>query len=243
LPALPSQLPKPELHELSEHVPVLHEEVALARLHGTPQALQLLLVRRLVSQPLALLPSQLPNVAAQFITQAPAVQAGEALVAPQTLPQVPQFAVVFSAASQPLATLASQLPKPELQVIEQAPSEQPAVPLTVLHAAPQAPQCAVLVCVLISQPSPDSPLQLPKPELQVPSVQVPVAQDSDAFARSQSVPQPPQLLRLVSIVSQPLPELPSQSPRPALQLEMPQVPFTQFGVPPVAEQTLPHVPQ
>jgi hypothetical protein len=38
-------------------------------------------------------------------------------------------------------------------------------------------------------------------------------------------------------VSQPLPELPSQSPRPALHEETPHTPPTQFGVPPDAEQT------
>jgi hypothetical protein len=54
----------------------------------------------------------------------------------------------------------------------------------------------------------------------------------------------PQFWRLlVRLVSQPLPESPSQSPRPALQLEMPQTPPTQFAVPPVEGHTLPQFVQ
>src|SRR4029079_6708467 len=101
----------------------------------------------------------------------------------------------------------------------------------------------MLVWVLVSQPLAALVSQLPKPALQVPSVQLPPGQVSLAFARSHSTPQLPQLAVVVSEVSQPFPVLPSQSPRPGEQPEIPHVPFTQFGVPPVAEQMLPQVPQ
>jgi hypothetical protein len=101
----------------------------------------------------------------------------------------------------------------------------------------------VLVCVFTSQPSAGMLLQLPNPELHVPSVQLPVEHDSLAFARLHAVPQPPQLVSVLSVVSQPLPPLPSQSPRPLMQLAVPHTPLTQFGVPPAVEQALPQVLQ
>src|SRR5262245_26943709 len=75
-------------------------------------------------------------------------------------------------------------------------------------------------------------------------VQFELTQSAVPLAAAQTVPQAPQLLIvLVRLTSQPLPGAPSQSPRPGAQLEMPQVPFTQFGVPPTGEHTLPQVPQ
>jgi hypothetical protein len=75
-------------------------------------------------------------------------------------------------------------------------------------------------------------------------VHTPETQDSEAFARLHTAPQAPQLARFVfRFVSQPSAELPLQSPRPVLQLEMPQTPATQFAVPPVDGQTFPHALQ
>jgi hypothetical protein len=63
-----------------------------------------------------------------------------------------------------------------------------------------------------------------------------------AFAAEQTVPQLPQLFTLVLVlVSQVL--LASQSANGAVQEEKPHTPATQFGVPPVAGHTLPHVLQ
>ena len=60
LGSLPSQLPEPELQELIAQLPVEQVAVALARLHAVPQAPQLVVVFREVSQPLLALLSQLP---------------------------------------------------------------------------------------------------------------------------------------------------------------------------------------
>ena len=56
----PSQLPKPELHDVSVHEPVEHDSVALARSHGTAQLPQSVSVRSEASHPFGALPSQLP---------------------------------------------------------------------------------------------------------------------------------------------------------------------------------------
>lgn len=134
------------------------------------------------------------------------------------MPHVPQFATVLSDASQPFETSVSQFPKFALHAIEQAPRAQLGVPLLLLQVVPQAPQFETLICVFTSQPLPGVPSQLPKPDVQVPSAQLPDAQDSAAFARSHTAPQVPQLERVVRLVSQPLVVLPSQLPKFALQL-------------------------
>ena len=112
-----------------------------------------------------------------------------------------------------------------------------------LHSTPQAPQLAV-VRMLTSQPSAYRLLQLAKPSLQPTMVHAELTHSALPLAAAQTVPQAPQLLAVfVRFTSQPLPGAPSQSPRPGAQLEMPQLPFTQFGVPPTAEHTLLQVPQ
>ena len=64
------------------------------------------------------------------------------------------------------------------------------------------------------------------------------------FATKHALPQPPQLLTSSAVLaSQPLAALPSQSASGLEQAEMPHTPFTQFGVPPAAEHTLPQPPQ
>ena len=74
-------------------------------------------------------------------------------------------------------------------------------------------------------------VQSRKPVLQVVSVHVPVAHDSLAFARLHGTPQPPQLVRVLSGVSQPLPGTSSQSSQPLSQVVTWQVPVAQLGVP------------
>ncbi len=161
------------------------------------------------------------------------------------MPHAPQLvADVFVLTSQPVDARPSQFPKPVLHAMVHAPSEQPGEPFVPLHMVPQAPQFDALVSVLVSQPFVALPSQLPNPALHAPKVQTPLTHDSAALARSQTAPQAPQLARLVFVlVSQPLAALPSQLPRPGLHVETPQTPPTQFGVPPVAGQTLPHVLQ
>jgi hypothetical protein len=243
--ALPSQLPKPALHA-GTHAPPLQLVVPLAFVQTWPQPPQFdELVLMLASQPFEALPSQFAKPALHVGAQAPAVQVVVPLAFVQELPQEPQSArVVLRFTSQPVDASPSQLPNPELQAIEHEPRAQLGVPFVELQAAPHDPQLPALVSVLVSQPFVALASQLPNPVLHVPSVHVPETHDAFAFARLHTAPQAPQLVRLVFVfVSQPLPGRPSQSPRPALQTLMPQTPLTQFAVPPVLGQTLPHVLQ
>jgi hypothetical protein len=58
LAALPSQFPKPALHEAMAHEPLAQVAVALVREHATPQPPQFASELSAVSQPLAGIPSQ-----------------------------------------------------------------------------------------------------------------------------------------------------------------------------------------
>jgi hypothetical protein len=69
--------------------------------------------------------------------------------------------------SQPSAALLLQLPNPVLHVIPQLPPVHDATPPCELQVLPQEPQFEVLPCRLTSQPLPELPSQLPKPELQL----------------------------------------------------------------------------
>src|SRR5204862_421374 len=71
----------------------------------------------------------------------------------------------------------------------------------------------------------------------------PPVQAAVALARLQALPQVPQLASVVlRLVSQPLPTLPSQLPKPAVQAIW-QAPPTQLAAPFVVEQALPQAPQ
>src|SRR5689334_5172700 len=92
-------------------------------------------------------------------------------------PQPPQLArLVKTLVSQPLARSLSQLAKGMLQMMPQLPPVQVAVPLVLLQMLPQPPQLLMSPVVLVSQPFAALPSQLPKPALQLATVQVPPAQ-------------------------------------------------------------------
>jgi hypothetical protein len=224
-------------------VPVEQDSDAWSSAHACPQDPQFVRVVRLVSQPLSGSPSQLPQPPAQLGEQAPEVHAVPPWAFEQMLPQVPQLAVVVRLVSQPSLALALQLPHPLLQEMEQALSAHAGVPLVELQTVPHAPQLLMSLVRFFSQPLLAFPSQLPYPELQAPNVQVPPGHDSAALARSQSCPHAPQFETVFRGVSHPLPELPSQSPKPGLQFEQPQVPPTQFGVPLGQLQAFPQLPQ
>jgi hypothetical protein len=99
--------------------------------------------------------------------QVPVEQDSLALARSQVRLQAPQLDNVVSEASQPSEALPLQLPQPELQVpMAQLPLEHDSVALARSHRRPQAPQLVSEVRET-SQPSPQLPLQLPQPELQV----------------------------------------------------------------------------
>jgi hypothetical protein len=216
--AFPSQLPKPALH-VGTQAPAVHTVVPLGFVHASPHPPQCgTEVWVLVSQPLFGLLSQLPKPELHVGVHVPLGHVVVPFVFVHCVPQVPQFVTVLREASQPFETRVSQLPKFALQAIEHAPRAQLGVPLLLLQVVPHDPQFATLICVFTSQPFAPAPSQLPKPEEHAPSAQVPEAQDSAAFARSQTAPQVPQLDRVVRLVSHPFAALPSQLPKFVLQL-------------------------
>ena len=84
LEATPSQLPKPAVQLVTSHVPPLHADVALARLHTFPQPPQLFGSESSFTQA----PPQFVRPAPHVRVQAPAEQTSPPA---QTCPQLPQF--------------------------------------------------------------------------------------------------------------------------------------------------------
>jgi hypothetical protein len=176
LATLLSQLAKPMLHAIA-HIPAMQEGVPLFVLHPAPQAPQCcVLVFRFVSHPFAAMPSQSPKPELHVaIVQPPFEHAGVAFGSVQIVPHAPQlFTFVLTFVSQPsaLARLqsanggaqASTLQAPITHFVEALGSEQ-----ALLHP----PQFCGSVCVLISQPSFVTLLQLAKPPSQLPTTQAP----------------------------------------------------------------------
>jgi len=236
------------LQEATPQVLLEHEAVPLAALQTVPQAPQLLtLLVRLVSQPLAAIPSQLPHPALQeAMPHVPPEQDAVPLGAVQTWPQEPQLLTsVFRFLSQPLATLPSQLSQPALQeAMPQVEPEQDEVALAAKQALPQAPQLVTLVVVSISQPLAALPSQLAQPALQDPIPHTAPEQAGVALAAVQTMPHAPQLPASVSrLDSQPSITFKLQSFQLALQL-MPQADAAHLGAElGRLEHALPQAPQ
>jgi hypothetical protein len=178
----------------------------------------------------------------EAIWQVPVAQVAVALARVHAVPQPPQFVVVVSGASQPLPMFASQLPYPALQLIPHVPELQEAVPLAVLHAVLQLPQCVGSVSTLVSHPSPVLPLQLAQPAAHV-STHTPEVQAEVAWFVLHAVAQLPQwVTSLFRFDSQPLARVPSQFPKPPLQV-IPHTPAVQVAVPLTPLHAVVHVLQ
>jgi hypothetical protein len=109
------------------------------------------------------------------------------------------------------------------------------------QAWPQVPQFAGVLASSASHPSAYAWLQSAKPMLHDAIAQVELLHAAVPFPTEHVLPQAPQFMgSVVRFVVQAAPE---QAPFPAGQLALPQVPFTQFGVPPSVGQTCPQVPQ
>lgn len=239
------QLPKLAL-QLIEQEPSAQPGVPFALEQEVPQAPQLpTLVCVLTSQPLAATPSQLPNPGLQVPSvHDPDAHDSEALAKSQIAPQEPQLVSVVRLVSQPFAALPSQFPNPGLQLpIWHAPPKQDAPALVKLHTVVQLPQWVGLFVVLVSQPLPTLPSQLPKPaehEME----QLPAEQVGVPLADEHAAPHPPQLAVLVLMfVSQPFALLPSQLPKPASHPTSWQVPLAHDSVAFAMSQATPHAPQ
>lgn len=126
----------------------------------------------------------------------------------------------------------------------QAPLTQLSVLLGRLQTFPQVPQCEGEVSVFTSQPLDPTPSQFPKPVVQAPKVQVPLTQLSEAEARSQTFPQPPQSVSEAFVsVSQPLEALASQLSKPLSHAPSMQRPEPQDSAALSSAQSAPHIPQ
>src|SRR5437763_777415 len=146
-----------------------------------------------VSQPLPMLPSQLPNPALHAIAQLPPVHDGVPFAFEHALPHAPQFAVVVMSASHPFCGLLSQLPKPALQLPSwQVLFTQLAPAFGKLHWLPHTPQFAASALRSRSHPSLTFPLQLAKPMLHA-IPHWPAAHDATPPCDEQTLPHTPQL--------------------------------------------------
>jgi hypothetical protein len=263
---------------------VLHDTAVLwgtlASVQATPQAPQWVRVLR-ASQPLRALPSQLAKPMLHMMEHTPPEHEGVPPVLEQALPQPPQWLVEVMMLTQP-APIAEQSVVGGMQVVTHVPPEQRVpgghtlpqppqwllsvetlthvpshdtwpigqvhVPITQscppVQRRPQAPQWLLSEARLVSQPLLALPSQLPKPELQVPKVHVPPTQEALALGKTQRLPQLPQWLMLLRwSTSQPLLTLPSQLPKPVLQVIDTHTPPAQVGIPLVSLQLRLQAPQ
>jgi hypothetical protein len=174
----------------------------------------------------------------QVRTHAPDVHAAKPAVSGvHAIPHPPQCArVVCVLVSQPSAALLLQLPKPALQVpTPQVPAAQVCVAtLARAHTRLHIPQWETLVWV-----STHAPLQSVCVQV---DAQTPLAQ---TCPEGQALLQAPQCALLVCVlVSQPLAAIPSQLPKPVVQVPTPQVPAAQVCVVTLARaHARPHIPQ
>jgi hypothetical protein len=160
---LPSQSPKPALHE-GAHAPAMQFVVPFGFTHATVHVPQWsVVVSTFTSQPFEDRPSQSANPGSHANWQAPPWHDAEALPNAQTFPQNRQFAVeVFRSVSQPVPASAPQLPVPGAQDdVAQTPAWQTALPLSTVQASSHLPQWVGSACRLVSQPLALFPSQSP----------------------------------------------------------------------------------
>ncbi len=161
--AIASQLPRPAAHDATVQIPAAHAAVANGSEHAVAHDPQLATeVRKSASQPLAVLPSQLPKPALQLaITQAPATHDGVAFASKHAALQAPQLATdVLRSVSHPFAVFPSQSPRPGMQVVgRQTPIRHAAPEPGNEHDVAHVPQCATSVSRFTSHPLAVSPSQ------------------------------------------------------------------------------------
>jgi hypothetical protein len=196
-----------------------HAFVPCEFVHTSPHFEQFVAVPSGVSQPLAVLPSQLAKPALQLPNvQVPVVHDALAFGKLHLTLQSPQSVSVLTLRSQPLSALPSQLLKPLLHTGEQdaAPGE-PTQLFTLFNETQALPQDAQSVFVPSGVSQPALAVQSAKPALQPVSTQLPVAQEEVPCGSEHGVAQLPQSVSVLSGVSQPLSGLPSQLLKPAVQ--------------------------
>ena len=215
--ALPSQLPHPALQTITQ-APALQEAVAWAEPHALLQAPQLsTLAVRSASQPLAAMPSQLPQPDAHdCMAHEPVAHDAVALGREHATPQAPQSVVVVIGVSHPFFGSVSQEANPEEHEGTHTPATHAVEPFAFVHALAHAPQC-VAVARLCSQPFAGSPSQSAQPTSQA-IAHEPCTHEATPWIAPHTVRQSPQwAVSLSRVASQPSALSPSQSPKPALQ--------------------------
>ena len=156
----------------------------------------------------------------------PALHAAVVCGSEQTLPHALQFpALVLRFTSQPFAALPSQSAKPALHTRPQVPVVHVAVPLFgVGQAWSQVPQLLTSACTLVQISDVAQNVVPVGHEL----TQVPLEQCVPA---AQPMPQPPQLVLVPRVVSQPLAAAPSQFAKPVLHAPTAHAPAVHASVP------------
>jgi hypothetical protein len=200
-----------------------------------------------VSQPLAVMPSQLLNPDAQLSSvQAPDAHTAVALGSEHAMLQPPQLAVeLVVLTSQPSAALSLQSSKPVEQRVWHAPDTHVAVAFVpAWQALLQRPQCEVEVRRSVSQPLVVLPSQSLKPGLHA-SPQRPIAHVGMEFGPDgQRIPHDPQFTgSALVLVSHPSAAFVLQSPKPVSHAATPHAPEAQRGVALVGSHTLLQRPQ
>ena len=241
---MPLQSAKPALQTPSVHAPPGHVVLAFARVHTLPHVPQFAGAVSEASQPSPSAPLQLPKPMLHVpIAHIPLAHVAVALTREHERPQPPQFVSVWIDVSQPVASLPSQSENPlRHEPMRHIPVEQSATAPERVHVAPHAPQ-SVSVWVDVSQPSAVRPLQSAKPAAHAVIVHVPLAQLPVACAGTHATPQPPQLMSVFVIVSQPSAVMPLQLPKPGRQPVSEHAPAAHDAVPLANEQGTPHAPQ
>ncbi len=190
------------------HAPTVHAEAAqpsavvLARAQTVPHAPQLEGSIAVLAQYAVDPAPQEVSGEAHVVVQAPREQTWPA---GQVIPHAPQLALSdWRLASHPSTAEWLQSAKPGLHaVMPQAPTEQADEALARVHARPQAPQLVALTLRLVSHPSAATPLQSPKPDAQVMTVQALALHPSVlTLAKVQAWPQVPQLAGSIAVFAQ-----------------------------------------
>jgi hypothetical protein len=152
--AAPLQSPQPALQLATRHTRDAQVPIALGGAHGTPQALQFVVVSRGASHPSEITRLQSPRPSLHVNVHAPPTHAGveEGGVA-HAVPQAPQWSALSPVDTH--APLQSAVPAGHVDT--HAPRLHA---VFIAHARPQAPQWAS-VLRFTSQPSASAPLQLP----------------------------------------------------------------------------------
>lgn len=246
LKSKPSQSPNSGVHETTSQIPVAQLEVACGRRHDRPQPPQSVIVRRSVSQPFSVSPSQSPMPAGHVESQSPPEHTPAPPVAGggHTVPHAPQLNASFeSSVSQPLSARPSQSPKPPMHsATRHAPAMQTTVALGRLQRTPHPPQFARSRSVEMQRSPHSTGAGATHIAMHDGGPSIDVRAHAGVSPVHVSVHEPHVVAESRSD-SQPVSTTPSQSSVPSLHESMTQVPVGQLATPSEIPHGRPHAPQ